>query len=112
MGICDLRSGAFCCLQLLRLGPRRLGLRLRVGKTCDLLKFFLVFLLFEKVGDVEEGVAFESDIDECRLHSRQYSCYAPFVNGSRERVLVLTLKVDFAKLFVFYYRNFGLVRGS
>jgi hypothetical protein len=35
----------------------------------DGLEVVLVFLFFEEVGDVKKGIPFQSDIDECRLHS-------------------------------------------
>ena len=101
-----------CSLRLLRLKMRRLRLRVGMCAIYYLLKVFLVFLLFEEVGDVEKGVALESDVDECRLHSRQDPGDAAFVDGARERVLVLTLKIDFGKLFVFHHRNLSFVRGS
>jgi len=67
----------------------------------NLLKFFLVFLLFEKVGDIKEGVAFKSDINKCRLHSRQHPGHPPFIDGTGESVFVLPLEVDFSELLVF-----------
>jgi hypothetical protein len=112
MGFRRLQGNAIPHLRLLRLGTRQLGLRLRMRAAYNLLEVFLIFLLFEEIRDVEERVAFESDVDECRLHSRQHPGHAAFVNGSRERVLVLALKIDFGKLFVFYDRNFGFVRRS
>ena len=77
-----------------------------------LLKVFLIFLFFEEVGDVKKGIALESDVDECGLHSGKDSCDTAFVDGTCERVLILALKIDFGKLFVFDHRNFGFVRGS
>jgi len=62
----------------------------------DLLELFLVFLLFEKVGHIEKGIALQADIDKRRLHARQHARDAPFVNGSRERVFVLAFKIDFS----------------
>jgi len=83
-----------------------------VSAVHDLLKLFLIFLLFKKVGYVEECVALQPDIDECRLHSRQYASNSTFVNGTRQRVFVFTLKINFGELFVFDHRHFGFVRGS
>src|SRR5580765_3355381 len=110
--VCGLSRGTFDGLQLWRWRTRRLRLRVRMRAVYDLLKVFLIFLLFEEVGDVKEGVALESDIDECGLHSRKNSRNATLVDRTRERVFVLTLKIDFGKLFVFHHRNLGFMRGS
>jgi hypothetical protein len=71
------------------------GLCLGLGAIYDLLEFFLIFLFFEKIGDVKKRVAFQANVDEGRLHSREDAGDTAFVNGSRERVFVFTLKVDF-----------------
>src|SRR4051794_27228470 len=86
-------------------------LLVRVGmRAIDyLLEIFLIFLFFQKVSYVKESVTFESDIDECRLHSGKNSCDASFVDGTRQRVFVLTLKIDFGELLVFDHRHFGFV---
>jgi hypothetical protein len=89
--------------------PRWL-VRICVRAIDDLLEVFLVFLLFEEIGDVKEGIAFESNVDECRLHSREDPRYAAFVDGTCQRVFVLTLEINFGKLFVFDHRDFGFVR--
>jgi hypothetical protein len=36
---------------------------------------------FKEVGDVQEGVAIESDIDKGRLHAWQHACDTTFVNA-------------------------------
>ena len=55
-----------------------------------LLNFFLsgsydvvkLFEVFEKVADVEESVAIESDFDEGRLHAGQHACDTALVDAS------------------------------
>jgi hypothetical protein len=36
---------------------------------------------FKEVGDVQEGVAIEPDIDKGRLHAWQHACDTPLVNA-------------------------------
>jgi hypothetical protein len=76
----------------------------------NLLEFLLVFLLFEEVRHIEEGVAFEPYVDECRLHSGKNPGHATLVDRTCERVFVLTLKINFVELLVFHDRHFGFVR--
>jgi hypothetical protein len=45
-----------------------------------LLKFVGVFLLFEEVGDVQEGVALQANIDERGLHAREHAGDPAFVD--------------------------------
>jgi hypothetical protein len=45
-----------------------------VGRNCDRLRFvgvavIVVFEIFKDVADVQEGIAVEADIHECRLHA-------------------------------------------
>ncbi len=62
----------------------------------------VLVLEFQKVGDVEERIAFESDIDKCRLHAGQHAGHASFIDGTRQRVLVFALEVHFGALIVFH----------
>jgi hypothetical protein len=72
----------------------------------------LVFLnAFHEVGDVQEGVALKSDLNERRLHARKHACDFTFVNGSREGVFVLAFEIDFYDLIIFDDGEFGLVGG-
>ena len=41
-----------------------------------------LFALFEKVADVQEGVAVEADFHEGRLHAWQHAGHTAFVNAS------------------------------
>jgi hypothetical protein len=60
-----------------------------------------VLLLFEEIGDVKEGVALETYVDECRLHSGEDSGDASLVDGAGEGVFVLALVINFCDLIVF-----------
>jgi len=61
----------------------------------NFLEIPLFVLQFEKIGNVEESIAFQTDVDKSRLHARQYACHPAFVNGTRESVFVLPLKINF-----------------
>jgi hypothetical protein len=61
-----------------------------------LFKFFVLFFgVLEKIRDIEEGIAFEANIDKCRLHSGQNPGYASFINGAGESVFILAFIIDF-----------------
>jgi hypothetical protein len=68
----------------------------------------MLFQLHE-VGNVEEGVAFQADVDESRLHAWKNAGYAAFVNGSCKGVLVLALKINFREQIVFDHAHLGFV---
>ena len=38
--------------------------------------------IFKEIGDVQEGVAIETDIDKGRLHAGKHARYTTFVNAS------------------------------
>ncbi len=42
----------------------------------------VVFQVFQEIADVQEGVAIEANIHEGRLHTRENSCNAAFVETS------------------------------
>jgi hypothetical protein len=65
---------------------------------------------FDEVGDIEEGVAFKPDFNECGLHARKHARDFAFVNGSREGVFILAFEIDFYDLVIFNDRKFGLMR--
>ena len=62
--------------------------------------FFLVFQL-EKVSYIQEGVALESDVDKCRLHTWKHAGDAPVIDRARQSVLVFAFVIDFRELIVF-----------
>src|ERR1700756_532590 len=68
-------------------------------------------MLFQlhKVGNVQESIALEADIHECRLHSGENSGDAPFVDRSCEGVFVLALKINFSELVVLDEAHLGFV---
>jgi len=78
----------------------------------DVGNILVVLFQLHKVGDVEEGVAFEADIDEGRLHAGQDAGYATFVDGSGKGVFIFPLEVDFREEIVFHQSHFGFVRGG
>jgi hypothetical protein len=66
-------------------GHRRVSVRLTV---------IVILEVFEDVADVQERVAIQADIHECRLHARQNPRDFSLVNAAHERELFLTLNVD------------------
>jgi hypothetical protein len=88
-----------------------LRLLLACGLGYDLFIFVFFFHALDEVGDVQERVAFQADLDERRLHARKHACDFAFVNGSREGVFVLALEIDFYDAVIFDDREFGLMRG-
>jgi len=45
----------------------------------------ILVLLFQihKIGNVQEGIAFQSNVDECRLHAGKHARHTAFVDGTR-----------------------------
>ncbi len=64
---------------------RRFSVRLTV---------IVILEVFENVADVQEGVAIQANIHECRLHARQNARDFSLVDAADERELFLTLNVD------------------
>jgi hypothetical protein len=69
----------------------------------------VLFVVLEEVGNIQERVPIQSDIDECRLHSGQNTRDPAFVDAAGQRILVFALMVDFDHLVVFDHRYAGLV---
>jgi hypothetical protein len=90
------------------------GLRQTRASDFYVSEFIVVifFLQIEKVGYIEERVAFQADIDECRLHAGKYAGHTSFVDGSCEGVFIGSLVVDLGELIVFQQRDLGLVRSG
>ncbi len=66
------------------LGPRRLLahiLHAAIGRN-HVGQIVVVLFQLHKVGNVEEGVALQADVDESRLHAGQHARDAAFVDGS------------------------------
>jgi hypothetical protein len=43
-------------------------------------EILILLLQIHKIGDVQESIAFQANIHERRLHSRQNACHTAFVN--------------------------------
>lgn len=72
-----------------------------------------LFYFLEKVGDVEECVALQTDLHEGRLHAGQHAGDFAFVYRAGKGVFVLALEVDLYQLVVFNDRHFAFMwRGS
>jgi hypothetical protein len=95
-------KGCGCaCLLVRELG----GARFRFLK--DLVVFFLVFI---KVGNVKEGVAFEADINKRRLHAGKHAADASFVNAADQADVGISFEIHLDQLVVFKHGHFRLVR--
>ena len=70
---------------------------------CGLLEFVRLFLVFEfeEVRYVEERIAFQPDIDECRLHAGQYAGNAAVIDRTGQSIFVFAFVIDFRELIVF-----------
>ena len=67
---------------------------------------FKLFFFVEEVGDVEERIAFEPDVDESRLHAGQDAHHASFVNVADDALMLFsTLDVELGDLVVFNDRD-------
>jgi hypothetical protein len=60
-----------------------------------------IFMLFEKVGHVEEGIPLQSQIHKSALHPGKHPGHAAFVNTPCKRILVGTLEIHLDQLIVF-----------
>ncbi len=82
------------------------------GAGGGLLEFVGLFLIFElkEVGYIQERVALQTDVDECRLHAGQHAGDAAVINRSGEGIFVFPLVIDFSKLIVFQNREPRLMR--
>ncbi|HAX42097.1 MAG TPA: hypothetical protein DCY80_06015 [Solibacterales bacterium] len=66
-------------------------------------------MLVKKVRDIEECIAFKSQVDKGRLHARQDAGHSSFMDTARQRVFVGTLKMHLDELAVLEDSDFGLV---
>jgi hypothetical protein len=55
---------------------------------------FVVLKIFEYVAYIQEGVAIEADVDECRLHAGEYPRHFSLVDAPDKRELFFALDVD------------------
>ena len=89
----------------------RLGLISHWAVGGNFVEVLGVFQLHE-VGDVEERVALQANVDKRRLHSGKYAGYASFVDGTCQGVFIFALEVDFREQIVFDHPHFGFVRSG
>ena len=54
----------------------------------------VVFFQFHEIGNVEEGVAFQANVNEGRLHAGQHAGHPAFIDGSSEGVFVFAFEVN------------------
>jgi hypothetical protein len=62
---------------------------------------FVRILQFHEIGDVEEGIALQSNVHEGGLHARQDPGDAAFVDRTGQGVFIFAFQVDFSELIVF-----------
>jgi hypothetical protein len=55
----------------------------------------VIFQIFKNVADIQEGVAVQADIHECRLHAWQNAGNSAFVDATDECEFFFALDVDF-----------------
>ncbi len=60
-------------------------------------QILIVFFQFHEIRNVEEGVAFQANVDEGRLHARQHAGNTAFVDGPCQSVFVFAFEVDFCE---------------
>lgn len=71
---------------------------------------FVVFLaVFKEVGNVQEGVAVQPDIDECRLHAGQDAFHPALIDRAGYGVFLGPLVVNLSQLVVFEDGDLRLV---
>jgi hypothetical protein len=65
----------------------------------------VLVVVFEEIGDVQEGIALQAYVDKCRLHARQHPRDSTFMDTARQRVFILPLVENFNYLIVFDHRH-------
>ncbi len=79
------------------------------GRLLELVCLFLVFEL-QKVGYIEERVAFQANVDKCRLHAWKDAGDTAVIDGTGEGIFVFAFVIDFRELIVFKNRKPRLMR--
>src|SRR5271157_176265 len=64
------------------------------GRISVSLTVIIILEVFENVADIQEGVAIQANIHECRLHARQNARDFSLIDAADERELFLTRNVD------------------
>ena len=78
----------------------------------DALGGFGVFSLFEDVDDVEEGGAFEADVDKRALHAGQHAAHHAQIDVAHQAVAGIALDVQLADVVFFENGDAGFLRGD
>jgi hypothetical protein len=73
-----------------------LGIALRRPVGGDIVEVLGIFQL-HKVGDIEERIALQANVNESGLHSGKNASDASFVNGTCQGVFVLAFEVNFSE---------------
>ena len=68
-------------------------------------QILIVFFQFHEIRNVEEGVAFQANVDECRLHARQHPRDSTFMDTAGQRVFILPLVENLDYLIVLDHRH-------
>ena len=55
----------------------------------------IIFEIFENIADVQEGVAVQADIHECRLHTGQNAGNSAFIDAADKREFFFALDINF-----------------
>jgi hypothetical protein len=66
--------------------------------------------VFEKIGDVQEGVAVKPDVHESGLHAGQHPAHAAFVNPAHQADVGIPLIENFYQIVFFKHSHLRLVR--
>jgi hypothetical protein len=68
-----------------------------------------VLVFFEEIGDIQEGIPIQAEVDERRLHARKNPRHASFVDAAGEGIFVGSLEINFNELIVLDQPHSGLV---
>ncbi|EFC89450.1 hypothetical protein NEIMUCOT_03866 [Neisseria mucosa ATCC 25996] len=74
------------------------------------LRFFGVAALFENIDDVQKRGAFQADVDERALHSRQYAAHHAQINIADQTMTAVALDVQLADIVFFQHRHARFLR--
>jgi hypothetical protein len=67
----------------------------RRGRLLVPMAVIVILEIFENVADVQEGVAVQADIHECRLHAGKNASDSAFVDAADQRELFFALDINF-----------------
>jgi hypothetical protein len=73
----------------------------------DLIVFFLVLV---EIGNIEEGISVQADIDKRRLHARQNAADSTFINAADEADVGVAFEIHLDQTVVFQHGDLRLVR--